>query len=104
MADDVAQGIGHLGASDYGRIERGNSRSCTSVRNTRRSVPGSGFVPRIHARAGQRFAVFYTKVHNRLLRPLLAADRPPAPLPVRQALRTLDRAVTDYVSEARMTA
>jgi hypothetical protein len=30
---------------------------------------------------GQRFAVFYTKVHNRLLRPLLAADRPPAPLP-----------------------
>ena len=53
---------------------------------------------------GQRFAVFYTKVHNRLLRPLLAADRPPAPLPVRQALRTVDRAVTDYVSEARMTA
>jgi len=53
---------------------------------------------------GQRFAVFYTKVHNRLLHPLLAADRPPAPLPVRQALRTLDRAVTDYVSEARMTA
>ena len=53
---------------------------------------------------GQRFAVFYTKVHNRLPRPLLAADRPPAPLPVRQALRTLDRAVTDYVSEARMTA
>ena len=53
---------------------------------------------------GQRFAVFYTKLHNRLLRPLLAADRPPAPLPVRQALRTLDRAVTDYVSEARMTA
>ena len=43
-------------------------------------------------------------VHNRLLRPLLAADRPPAPLPVRQVLRTLDRAVTDYVSEARMTA
>ena len=29
---------------------------------------------------GQRFAVFYTKVHNRLLRPLMAADQPPAPL------------------------
>ena len=29
---------------------------------------------------GQRFAIFYTKVHNRLLRPLLAADKPPAPL------------------------
>jgi hypothetical protein len=30
---------------------------------------------------GVRVAVFYTKVHDRLLRPLLAADRPPAPLP-----------------------
>jgi hypothetical protein len=29
--------------------------------------------------AGQRFAVFYTKVHNRLLGPLMAADQPPAP-------------------------
>ena len=53
---------------------------------------------------GQRFAIFYTKIHNRLLRPLMAADQPPAPLPVRQALRTLDHAVEDYLSEARMTA
>ncbi len=28
---------------------------------------------------GQRVAIFYTKLHNRLLRPLLAGDRPPAP-------------------------
>jgi hypothetical protein len=28
---------------------------------------------------GQRVAIFYTKVHDRLLRPLLAADQPPAP-------------------------
>jgi len=53
---------------------------------------------------GLRVAVFYTKVHDRLLRPLLAADRPPAPLPVRQALRTLDHAVQDYVNQARMAA
>ena len=53
---------------------------------------------------GQRFAIFYTKLHNRLLYPLLAANAPPAPLPVRQALRVLDRAVTDYLSEARMSA
>jgi hypothetical protein len=53
---------------------------------------------------GQRFAVFYTKVHNRLLRPLLAADRPPAPLEVPQALRVLDRAVTDYIENARIAA
>jgi len=30
---------------------------------------------------GQRVAIFYTKVHNRLLRPLLAADQRPAPHP-----------------------
>ena len=53
---------------------------------------------------GQRFAIFYTKIHNRLLRPLMAADQPPAPLPVRQALRTLDHAVEDYLNEARIAA
>jgi hypothetical protein len=53
---------------------------------------------------GQRVAVFYTKLHNRLLRPLLAADQPPAPLEVRRALRTLDHAVQDYIEQARMAA
>jgi hypothetical protein len=53
---------------------------------------------------GQRFAIFYTKVHNRLLRPLMTANQPPAPLPVRQALKVLDRAVTDYVDNARIAA
>ena len=53
---------------------------------------------------GQRFAVFYTKVHNRLLRPLMAADQPPAPLEVRRALRILDHAVTDYIDNARIAA
>ena len=32
---------------------------------------------------GQRVAIFYTKVHDRLLRPLLAADQPPAPTELR---------------------
>jgi hypothetical protein len=53
---------------------------------------------------GQRFAVFYTKVFNRLLRPLLAADQPPAPVEIRQALRILDHAVTDYIDNARIAA
>src|SRR3954466_4946190 len=53
---------------------------------------------------GQRFAVFYTKVHNRVLRPLMAADKPPAPLEVRRALRVLDHAVTDYIDNARIAA
>ena len=49
---------------------------------------------------GQRFAIFYTKVHNRLLRPMLAANQPP----VRQALRTIGQAVDDYIDQARITA
>lgn len=53
---------------------------------------------------GIRVALFYTKVHDRLLGPLLAADQPPAPLPLRQALRVIDGAVDDYVSHARIKA
>jgi hypothetical protein len=53
---------------------------------------------------GQRVAIFYTKLHNRLLRPLAAANDPPAPLPLRQALRVIDRHVADYIAEARMIA
>jgi hypothetical protein len=53
---------------------------------------------------GQRVAIFYTKLHNRLLRPLLAAHDPPAPLPLRQALRVINDHINDYVREARMTA
>lgn len=52
---------------------------------------------------GLRVAVFYVKVHDRLLRPLLA-DAPPAPPPVRQAFRTIERHVADYVEQARMAA
>lgn len=53
---------------------------------------------------GQRIAIFYTKLHNRLLRPLTAANDPPAPLPLRQALRVIDRHITDYLTEARIAA
>ncbi|MGH3476513.1 MAG: hypothetical protein ACRDT8_16275 [Micromonosporaceae bacterium] len=53
---------------------------------------------------GQRAAIFYTKLHNRLLRPLLAAHDPPAPLALRQALRVINHHIDDYITEARMTA
>ena len=52
---------------------------------------------------GLRVAVFYVKISDRLLRPLLA-DTPPAPLPVRRAFQTLERYVADHVAEARMAA
>ena len=51
---------------------------------------------------GIRVAVFYTKLHDRLLSPLLAADHPPAPQNLRAALRTIDRAVDEYVATARL--
>jgi hypothetical protein len=44
---------------------------------------------------GLRVAVFYSKLAARVLGPLLAADQPPAPIEVRRALATLDRAVSD---------
>ncbi|HEY6424091.1 MAG TPA: hypothetical protein VIY28_12755, partial [Pseudonocardiaceae bacterium] len=53
---------------------------------------------------GQRVAIFYTKLHNRLLRPLLAAHDPPAPLALRQALRVIENHVDDYITEAHMAA
>ena len=51
---------------------------------------------------GLRVALFYTKVHDRLLAPLLAADTPPAPLPLRRALRVIDHTVDSYVDAARI--
>jgi hypothetical protein len=51
---------------------------------------------------GLRVALFYTKVDARILRPLLAADRPPSPPELCAALRTIDRAIQDYVTNARL--
>jgi hypothetical protein len=51
---------------------------------------------------GQRVAIFYTKVHDRLLRPLIAADTPPAPVELRNAMRVVDRHVRSYIDHARL--
>jgi hypothetical protein len=51
---------------------------------------------------GIKMAVFYTKVHNRLLRPLMAAGQPQAPPALRQALRAIDQHVDDYIGRARL--
>src|SRR5439155_11192581 len=44
----------------------------------------------------------YTQVHDRLLTPLLGADTPPAPLPLRRALHTIDQHVDSYIDHARL--
>jgi hypothetical protein len=51
---------------------------------------------------GQRLAIFYTKVNDRLLRPLLAADQPQAPPGLRRALATINDHVEEYVAQARL--
>jgi hypothetical protein len=51
---------------------------------------------------GQHVAIFYTKVHDRLLRPLLAPDTPPAPVELRNAMRVVDRHVRGYIDHARL--
>jgi hypothetical protein len=50
---------------------------------------------------GIAFAIFYTKVHNRLLRPLMASA-PPTPPPLRAALRTIDQHINTRFAEARL--
>jgi hypothetical protein len=51
---------------------------------------------------GLRFAILYTKLHDRLLRPLLAADQPPAPSPVRKALHTIDIHISERIDQIRL--
>jgi hypothetical protein len=53
---------------------------------------------------GIRFALFYTKLHDRLLGPFLAADRPPAPPALRDALAVIDQSVRDYIRQAHFKA
>ena len=51
---------------------------------------------------GQRLAIFYTKLHERLLRPLTAANQPQAPPALRHALATIDHHVDEYIARARL--
>jgi hypothetical protein len=53
---------------------------------------------------GLRFAIFYTKVHDRVLRPLMAGDQPQAPPALRQALRVIDQEVSRRLAAARLPA
>jgi hypothetical protein len=51
---------------------------------------------------GLRFAVFYTKVHDRVLTPLFVTDQPQASPELRHALHTLDQHITDRLAHARL--
>jgi hypothetical protein len=51
---------------------------------------------------GLRFAVFYTKVHNRVLAPLFTADQPQAPPELRDALHALDEHIDQRLTHTRL--
>ena len=53
---------------------------------------------------GLRFAVFYTKVHDRVLRPLMAGDQPQAPPQLREALHAIEAEVSRRLAAARLPA
>jgi predicted MarR family transcription regulator len=87
----------------------GNDYSTSQMTYDLRRLRLNGLIQRIehtHTYAltpdGQRLAIFYTKLHNRLLRPLLAADQPQAPPTLRHALTTIDQHVEDYINRARL--
>ena len=51
----------------------------------------------------QQFAIFYTKIHDRVLRPLLSTrDQPHAPPELRAALRTIENAIDQRLANARI--
>jgi hypothetical protein len=51
---------------------------------------------------GAKFAIFYTKLHNRLLRPLMAAAQPQAPPELRSALRIIHQHISRYITHLRL--
>lgn len=51
---------------------------------------------------GLRFAIFYSKLHDRVVGPLFADRQPQAPPQLRRALVTLDRTIDDYFAAAAL--
>jgi hypothetical protein len=53
---------------------------------------------------GLMFAVFYTKVHDRVLTPLFATSQPQAPPPLRAALREIEHYIDQRLAQSRLPA
>jgi hypothetical protein len=53
---------------------------------------------------GLAFAIFYTKIHDRVLRPLFATGQPQAPPQLRAALHQIEQAIDDRLASARLPA
>ena len=53
---------------------------------------------------GIRFAITYTKLGQRVLPPLLAANQQPAPIGLQRALNTIENYVGNYLEHAKLKA
>jgi hypothetical protein len=53
---------------------------------------------------GLKFAIFYTKVHDRVLAPLFATGQPQAPPQLRTALHQIEQLIDNRLTEARLPA
>jgi hypothetical protein len=51
---------------------------------------------------GLAFAIFYTKVHDRVLTPLFAVGQPQAPPALKTALRSIEQLIDDRLAAARL--
>ena len=51
---------------------------------------------------GIRFAITYTKLGQRVLPPLLAANQQPAPIGLQRALNTIENYVGNYLDHAKL--
>jgi hypothetical protein len=91
---------GLLGGTTYTMNQASYDLARLSRNNLMTRIPGKNLYRLTDD--GLRFAIFYTKLHDRLLRPLLAADTPPAPLPLRKALHTIDIHITERINHARL--
>src|SRR4051794_30905056 len=92
---------GHLGQHDYNASKMSYDLRRLRLHGLIQRLPRSNTY--VITPDGVRVAVFYTKLQDRLLRPLLDADQPPATIEIRRALNTLEHAVTDYIHTARLT-
>jgi hypothetical protein len=91
---------GHLGHDDYSASKMSYDLRRLRLHGLIQRLPRSNTY--VLTSEGIRVAVFYSKLQNRLLRPLLETDKPPATIEIRRALDTLERAVSDYIRDARL--
>jgi hypothetical protein len=74
-------------------------RRLSSCRNL-----GCGYPSRPRHTRPVAFAIFYTKVHDRVLTPLFAAGQPQAPPALTTALRSIEQIIDDRLAAARLPA